>query len=63
VLPNQTLTCVSGVESNLGLKLEWASPGIHDNEAMPGLGGVGVLGCFVMVPVTGKVHVNIDIKG
>jgi len=56
---------LGGVESNLSLKfrgpVEWASS-IHDNDAMPGLGSVGVLGCFTLVPVASKVCVNIDIK-
>jgi len=57
---------LSGAESNLGLKLggpvEWAS-GIHDNEAMPGLCHIGVRCHLVLVLVTSKVHIDIDVKG
>ncbi len=57
---------LGGAESNLGLKfggpVEWASS-IHDNEAMLGLGSVGVFGCFILVPVASKVCINIKIKG
>jgi len=49
---------LSGAEGNLGLKLggpvEWAS-GIHDDDAVPGLGSVGVFCCFILVPIASKV--------
>jgi len=41
--------------------MKWAAS-IHDDVAMSGLGSVGVL-CLVSVPISGKVGVNIHVKG
>ncbi len=42
--------------------MEWAAS-VHDDVAVPGLGSVGMLWCLILVPVSGKVCVNVDIKG
>ncbi len=42
--------------------MEWAA-GIHDDVAMSGLGSVGMLWCFVSVPISGKVCIDVYVKG